>query len=68
MEEEEEDGDRAEGRREKLIGNETIGTLSISSTRDYLLKREVNAHNMFHSPYRDWSPVGVKARDQSSDH
>ena len=31
-------------------------------------KEEVNAHNMFHSPYRNWCPVCVKARGKESDH
>ena len=31
-------------------------------------KEEVDAHNMFHSPYRNWCPVCVKARGKEMDH
>ena len=31
-------------------------------------QKEVDAHNMFHSPYRNWCPVCVKARGKETDH
>ena len=31
-------------------------------------KEEVTAHEMFHSPYRNWCPICVKARGKEMDH
>ena len=72
MMEEEEEGDRAGyGRSEEMLKVER-GTddRDVKNIVDHRLptKEEVNAHNMFHSPYRNWCPVCVKARGKGTDH
>ena len=70
--EEGEEGDRAGygGGEEMLRVDREKDNMDVKNIVDPRLttKEEVNAHNMFHSPYRNWCPVCVQARGKETDH